>query len=134
MRLKGVKLILLAIFAIVVFIAIMRFYRFYKNHLQATQCFLFVRDLSEFSLNKSRLPSNINEFCQSTLDDEGNPVWSAEGTRKRFRFLWTTTNPHGSKDTRLIEVIEPELEQYEDYMNQQLMGRIPSNIIHRSLQ
>lgn len=127
------KYIYIILILLVVLIILFVFLPFYHKHVRATQTFTFVRDIASFSEVHDRLPSNIHEFCQWKLTEEGEMVWDEETTKEWIRFLWTSPDYSVLNENRLIEVLDEERKQHEEYMNQQLRGRISSNLIMQSI-
>ena len=103
----------------------------YRRHVQAENAFAFVRDLAAFSETHGHLPSSIQEFCQWKMDAKGHAVWDAETTARKIRFLWLSPDYAVADNGHFLAILDPSLAKYETALNEQLVGRIPSNILMR---
>lgn len=103
----------------------------YRRHVQAENAFAFMRDLAAFSETHGHLPASVQEFCQWKRDARDRPVWDAETTARRVRFLWLSPGYTVSGNGHLLAILDPDIAKYETALNEQLVGRIPSDILIR---
>ncbi len=120
-----------AVFIIVVLLLVAWGLVTYRRHVQAESAFAFVRDLVTFSKAHGRLPSSIQEFCQWKTDAKGRPIWDAECTVRKVRFLWLSPDYAGLDNGHLLAILDPSIAEYEKALNEILVGLIPSNILMR---
>lgn len=99
---------------------------------RAKNSFAFVQDLADFSNIHGHLPASIDEFCQWKRGDDGHPVWDAEITARKVRFLWLSPDFSASSNRLFFAVLDPRINKYEPVLNERLTLKVPSNILMRS--
>jgi hypothetical protein len=120
-----------AVFWLLLIIAVVFGVVAYKKAVRGEMAFVFARDISAFVDSKGHLPTSVQEFCQSTLDSKGRPVWDIETTTNMVRFLWLSPGVSGFASNHLFEVIAPGMKKYEKAMNENIVGPLSPNILEQ---
>jgi len=103
-----------------------------KRHAQAEGAFAVARELAFFANAHGHLPSSIQEFCQWEHELGGHYVWDPELIGKKISFLWLSPDFSASSNSHFLAILDPSMKEYEVFLNEQIIGRIPTNILLES--